>query len=433
MSGQTYSTPQQQTTRAASAGATAGASALVDAVANSDMVANMNATAGMFSPITDLVSGVWDWMWGTDEQSTTPVAPVMDTPAQEAPQVCQTTDGVSPPALATAEGVDAATVRTGYANNPRAQAALDALTADPNFAKLTAEQQGGLLQRFQEAPNASTTQYLQGLAAYHTSEDPCGAGLQAYEDALKADGGTFTANGVTYSITDGQLMDADGNVAGDIWTDGTYKLTDQTERTNYYDDIHSRVKMTEGEGKDKKTLLDLHDADRNNKLTDAGMNDTFAGMATDTLKDLRREGLDMGVDSGYRSFTEQDGLYAKGRTKPGSKVTNARGGESWHNYGVAADIVFNDANGRSSWPDGGEYTKLWQRYGEIAQGNGLEWGGSWTSIQDRPHIEYHPGLTASDASTLKDEHRQGGLEAAWDAMGIGEQEDPPAQQQQQRR
>src|SRR5215207_9435814 len=39
------------------------------------------------------------------------------------------------------------------------------------------------------------------------------------------------------------------------------------------------------------------------------------------------------VTSAYRSNAEQDALYAQGRTKPGSKVTNARGGQSKHNPG----------------------------------------------------------------------------------------------------
>lgn len=422
MSAQTFATSSQQSARTAAA----VLPALEDAApSNSEQLLALGSE--LLSPVTSAISDVMGWMMGTDAAAATTDGAASDTAIAETVAACQTTDGITPPDLVSVEGLTSADVRTGYANDPRAQTALDALTNDPNFAKLSAEQQGGLLQRFQEAPNAATTQYLQGLAAYHTSDDQCGAGLTAFEDGLKADAGTFSADGVTYSISNGQLLDADGVVAGDIRTDGSYKLNTQTDRQSYYDDIHTRVKMTEGEGKDTKTLLDLHDADPANKLTDDGINDTFAGKATDTLKDLRHEGLDMRVDSGYRSFTEQDGLYAKGRTKPGSKVTNARGGESWHNYGVAADIVFNDANGRSSWPDGGEYTKLWSRYGEIGQDNGLEWGGSWTSIKDRPHIEYHPGLTASDASTLKDEHRSGGLEAAWDAMGIGEQEDPPNQ------
>ena len=39
--------------------------------------------------------------------------------------------------------------------------------------------------------------------------------------------------------------------------------------------------------------------------------------------------------------------------------------------------------------------------------------------QDRPHLEYHPGFTASNASTLTSTVTHGGLEAGWDRMGIG--------------
>src|SRR6185369_2121751 len=55
------------------------------------------------------------------------------------------------------------------------------------------------------------------------------------------------------------------------------------------------------------------------------------------------------VDSTLRTFIEQDALYAKGRTiinpdgaspvKPmGNIVTRAKGGESFHNYGLALDF-----------------------------------------------------------------------------------------------
>ena len=55
-------------------------------------------------------------------------------------------DNGTPSALGTAENVDAATIRTGYANNPRAQAALDSVTNNASFRRLTAQQQGWLLQ-----------------------------------------------------------------------------------------------------------------------------------------------------------------------------------------------------------------------------------------------------------------------------------------------
>ena len=56
-----------------------------------------------------------------------------------------------------------------------------------------------------------------------------------------------------------------------------------------------------------------------------------------------------------RTFAEQDNLYAQGRTKPGPVVTYAKGGQSYHNYGLAIDIVLivdTDGNGSyetASW------------------------------------------------------------------------------------
>ena len=46
-------------------------------------------------------------------------------------------------------------------------------------------------------------------------------------------------------------------------------------------------------------------------------------------------GIQLRITQGYRSIAEQDALYAQGRTAPGEIVTNARGGQSYHNYGLA--------------------------------------------------------------------------------------------------
>jgi peptidoglycan L-alanyl-D-glutamate endopeptidase CwlK len=49
-----------------------------------------------------------------------------------------------------------------------------------------------------------------------------------------------------------------------------------------------------------------------------------------------------------RTFAEQDAIYAQGRTKPGKIVSNAKKGLSYHNYGLAIDIVLL-VNGAASW------------------------------------------------------------------------------------
>lgn len=324
--------------------------------------------------------------------------------------------------------VTAAELTKEYANNPRAQRTLNKITEDKAFQSLSADDKSALLSQFKGAPNGATAEYLLGVAEYKqaTAADKSGdpAAAKARTDKLTdrktPDSGSFTKDGVAYTIKDGKLLDKKGQEAGTIDNLGNYQMSGDKTPSNYYTDIHARVQLKEGEGKDQRTLLDLHDVDPNGLLDNAGMNDTFVGKVEDTFKTMRKEGMDMGMapQGSFRSFQEQDALYAKGRTRPGNKVTNARGGESFHNYGVASDIAFYNENGGITWPEQGDYAKLWTRYGEHAKKQGLEWGGDWKSITDRPHVEYHPGINS--ASQLKAAHQRGGNEAAWDQMGIGE-------------
>lgn len=95
-------------------------------------------------------------------------------------------------------------------------------------------------------------------------------------------------------------------------------------------------------------------------------------------------GIDIKVISGYRSYAEQDALYARGRTAPGPKVTNARGGYSNHNFGIAFDIgVFSGSRYLGASPK-------YKAVGVLGQDLGLEWGGNWTSIVDEPHFQLRP-------------------------------------------
>lgn len=93
------------------------------------------------------------------------------------------------------------------------------------------------------------------------------------------------------------------------------------------------------------------------------------------------------LTQGLRTHKEQDALYAQGRTKPGKVVTNARGGQSLHNYGLAFDVAFRDAKGNIDWDD----LTPFRRFAVIAKGNGLAWGGDWRR-PDYPHFE-PPNMT----------------------------------------
>lgn len=96
------------------------------------------------------------------------------------------------------------------------------------------------------------------------------------------------------------------------------------------------------------------------------------------------KGLKIGIGECVRTVAEQDALYAKGRTAPGGIVTNAKGStySSMHQWGIAFDFYRNDGKG-AYCTDGSFFEKV----GEIGQDIGLEWGGSWKSIKDRPHFQ----------------------------------------------
>jgi hypothetical protein len=107
------------------------------------------------------------------------------------------------------------------------------------------------------------------------------------------------------------------------------------------------------------------------------------------IKAMELAGHPIRITEGYRSPQRQNELYAQGRTKPGQIVTNARGGESLHQFRVAFDVVFIKEGFNAS-------EDLWQHLGEVGEGLGLEWGGRWTGLVDKPHLQLTLGYTLSD-------------------------------------
>lgn len=104
------------------------------------------------------------------------------------------------------------------------------------------------------------------------------------------------------------------------------------------------------------------------------------------------QGLTVLIYCTYRDNAEQDELYAQGRTKPGKIVTNARGGESFHNYRCAFDWV-PVVGGKPQWDDKALYLKG----GLIAESVGLEWAGRWTGkLKETAHCQYTGGATLAD-------------------------------------
>ena len=88
-----------------------------------------------------------------------------------------------------------------------------------------------------------------------------------------------------------------------------------------------------------------------------------------------------------RSFERSNELYAQGRTKPGKKVTNAKAGQSYHNFSLAIDFV-NQVNGIPKW----EVDDNWMIVVKAFKDAGFVWGGDFHSIPDAPHFEMTFGL-----------------------------------------
>ena len=129
--------------------------------------------------------------------------------------------------------------------------------------------------------------------------------------------------------------------------------------------------------------------------------------ATALIENANKRGLNVWIFEGLRSIERQDALYAQGRTKPGQVVTWVKGGGSYHNYGLAIDVVF---WGSAPWGETHDWTKL----GEAGEAAGLEWGGRWKN-SDRPHFQM-PGLSMKQ---VKGWYAGGGMERVWANVGGG--------------
>ena len=121
------------------------------------------------------------------------------------------------------------------------------------------------------------------------------------------------------------------------------------------------------------------------------LNPKVAAMCSEFINRCKEKNIDILITSTYRDAESQNALYAQGRTAPGKKVTNAKGGQSFHNWKVAFDFC-PIVNGKPNWNDVALYTKC----GEIAEGVGLEWAGRWKTFKELAHCQYTGGLTLHD-------------------------------------
>lgn len=133
---------------------------------------------------------------------------------------------------------------------------------------------------------------------------------------------------------------------------------------------------------------------------------------------LAQEGIAIRVVQALRTWAEQDALYAQGRTAPGKIVTNCRGGQSYHNFGLAVDCApSKNGPGQPFDPDWNEQNPSWQRMVTVGQSMGLDCGATWRTFKDVPHFQLTGRFPEGEPSPeMVQLFENGGTNAVWDAV-----------------
>jgi hypothetical protein len=123
----------------------------------------------------------------------------------------------------------------------------------------------------------------------------------------------------------------------------------------------------------------------NRKLNAKGMNPETAAKTRKVIAEMYGQGIYVCIAQGYRSIAEQNVLYAQGRTTNGPIVTNAKGGQSNHNFGVAVDLCLYTPDGSDViWNVNDDFKKVVA----AMKAHRFKWGGDWP-FKDYPHFELY--------------------------------------------
>jgi peptidoglycan LD-endopeptidase CwlK len=123
------------------------------------------------------------------------------------------------------------------------------------------------------------------------------------------------------------------------------------------------------------------------------------------IQQSAEKGIVILITDDFRSAEDQNRLYEQGRTAAGNIVTHARGGESFHNFGLAIDFAIKTPSENVIWDmqyDGNQNGRPdWDEVVELAKALGFEWGGDWAQFKDHPHLQMNFGLTLADLQNGK--------------------------------
>lgn len=129
---------------------------------------------------------------------------------------------------------------------------------------------------------------------------------------------------------------------------------------------------------------------------------------------LALEKINLRVTQGLRSWNEQDKLFQQGRTMSGPVVTKAQPGHSWHNFGLAVDVVPLEPTG----PDWNTQHPRWQRVVTVGDSLGLVSGAQFRSFPDYPHFQLTGRFPISPDDEVRQLFKDGGIQAVWAESGL---------------
>ena len=136
----------------------------------------------------------------------------------------------------------------------------------------------------------------------------------------------------------------------------------------------------------------------------------FQKMAENFLQYCWNKELNVHLSQGLRTWEEQNELLEK-------CVSRAIGGMSYHNYGIAFDIVFDNNKEKDGVQD--PYVGNWELAANIGHRCGLKPGFFWTSFQDKPHYQAN---IETGIAYLRNTFVKGGMVAVWDLLDTIEKE-----------
>ncbi|HZU32599.1 MAG TPA: M15 family metallopeptidase [Candidatus Angelobacter sp.] len=147
----------------------------------------------------------------------------------------------------------------------------------------------------------------------------------------------------------------------------------------------------------------------------AGIFPVLADRVRSMAAALEKQGVEIRVVQALRTCEEQDALFAQGRTAPGKVVTNCCGGKSYHNFGLAVDLV-PSINGvdQTYVPDWNREHPTWQKMIAAGAAEGLNAGATWRTFPDYPHFQLTGQFpVGAPSDEVRELFKTGGLAAVW--------------------